>query len=149
MDEKDLNKCIVKILSKEFTVGTGFWVKENFILSCTHVIENLDPIRIQYGNREAVAKIKRRHGDIALLEVAGMSGTCVSLGTNWNNRDDIYSLGYQYEGNWGMEYFPMEGTILGPTTVEGMEAIALKDSIHVMPGSSGAPALNRRNGGFI
>ena len=54
-------------------------------------------------------------------------GKVVPLGTAWQAKDTIYSLGSQYEGKNGLDFFPMKGKIYGPEAKkDGMEAIVLE-----------------------
>ncbi len=154
MDENRLKSWIVKILPSEEAKeakGTGFWAAEGgHILTCTHVIERLKPPWIAYGEKKAPAEIIEQEGDIALLRVQGISGEIAPLDVNFPQREDIIdSLGYQYEGLQGVSYFPMKGTVLGQSELEGMEHITLEEAIHVRPGASSAPALNRRTGEVV
>ena len=147
MDENRLKSWIVKILASkedEEAIGTGFWAAEGgYILTCTHVIEGMNPPWIAYGEDKVPAEIIGQEGDIALLRVQGISGEIAPLGVEWQREDIIYSLGYQYDGVQGVGLFPMKGTVLGQSGLEEMETITLEEAIHVKPGASGAPALNR------
>ena len=148
MDENRLKSWIVKILASkedEEAIGTGFWAAEDgYILTCAHVIEGMDTPWVAYGEDKVPAKIIDQEGDIALLCVQRRSGEIAPLGVEWQRGDIIDSLGYQYKRSQGVNYFPMEGTVLGESEWDGMETITLKEAVHVKPGASGAPALNRR-----
>ena len=154
MDENRLKSWIVKILPSEeakAAKGTGFGAAEGgYILTCTHVIQGLNPPWIAYGEKKALAEIIDQEGDITLLRVQGISGEIAPLDLNFPQREDIIdSLGYQYEGLQGVSYFPMKGTVLWQSELKGMEHITLEEAIHVRPGASGAPALSRRTGKVV
>lgn len=154
MDENKLKLWIVKILPSEESeeaVGTGFWAAEGgYVLTCTHVLENSNPPWVAYRSQKAPAKIVERFGDISLLHVPNLDGEVAPLDSEFKRDDIIDSIGYQYENRLdGVGYFPMKGIVSGSTIIEEMEAIALEDAIHVKPGASGAPALNRRTGKVV
>ncbi len=154
MNEKDLSSCILKILPSnkaEQAQGTGFWVAlDGYVLTCSHVVNDIETPWVEYKGERAPAKVVDQEGDITLLKVDRLAGPVAPLGKDWQPDDELYSVGYQYERPHGrVSFFPMKGTALGPTEVDGIEAIALVDAIHVKPGASGAPALNRRIGRIV
>ena len=148
MDENRLKSWIVKIIpleKAEKAKGTGFWAAEGgYILTCAHVIEGMNPPWIVYGEDKVPAEIIGYEGDIALLRVQGISGEIAPLGVEFQRGDTIDSLGYQYDRSQGLSYFPMKGTVFGQSELKRMKAITLEEAVHVKPGASGAPALNRR-----
>jgi len=154
MDEHHLKSWIVKILPSEdaeVAEGTGFWAAEGgYVLTCTHVVEGMNSSWVEYGDQKAPAEIVAQKEDITLLKVQGLSGEPAPLGTVWQREDKIDSLGYQYEDvDPRIGYFPIEGTISGSSELDGTERITLEEAIHVKPGASGAPALNRHTGKVI
>lgn len=153
IDENLLKSWIVRILSSENsneTLGTGFWAgNEGYIITCTHVVKDTPSPWIEYNKSKAQAQVVKQCGDVTLLHVKDMKGNSAPLSTEWQRDDIIDSIGYQYEGLQGVSYFPMKGIISGKSELEGMETITIEDAIHIKPGSSGAPAVNRRTGKVV
>jgi hypothetical protein len=105
---------------------------------------------IAYDGQKCPAAVIEAKGDIVLLKAEGLEGPPALLGQDWQRDDIIDSLGYQYEGpSSRIGVFPMDGTVAGEGEFDGLDTIVLKEAIHVKPGSSGAPALNRRTGQVI
>lgn len=155
MNEEKLNEWIVRVLAAqdaEEAEGTGFWAADGYVLTCAHVLANLPQPWIAYGGNKAPVRQVETEGDIALLLVEGMSGPAAPLDQDYRIGDDTYSLGYQYEGVHGesqLGYFPISGRILGPSEIDGRQAIVLEKAYHAKQGASGAPVLNRRTGNVV
>ncbi|MBD3386399.1 NACHT domain-containing protein, partial [candidate division KSB1 bacterium] len=153
MIERQLTNCIVKILpckESEQAEGTGFWAAGGgYILTCTHVIKKMNTLWIAWKGQKRSVEVVDRVGDIALLRAEDLSGSILPLDSQWRVGDEIFSQGYQYDKKQGLGSYPIGGIITGPTELDGMEAIALKDADHVKYGASGSPVLNLRSGKVV
>jgi hypothetical protein len=159
VNESKVKDWIVKILPSETaeeTKGTGFWsAPEGCVLTCWHVVEQMEQPWVVYKGKRNFAEIVDHVGDIALLRVNELHGppAPLDLQSHWKVGNKIYSLGYQYEGRQGdvdLGYFEIgEGKITGDAELDRYGAIVLEGARYVEQGASGAPALNLATGKVI
>ena len=117
------------------------------MLTCTHLVEGLVSPWIAYDGQKAPAKVIMPEGEIALLQVQGMTGEPVPLGLEWQPDDPIDALGCRSEGTQsGERYFSLTETILGRAKYDSLDTITLTDSIPVWPGSEWRPGLKSPHG---
>ncbi len=133
-----LKNSTVKI-STSTDRGTGFFVDNNLIITCYHVIKDVkyDNIKIEInGTSITPAKIdKNEEQDIALLEVDFNSKNFVAIDSNLITQDKCKSFGYSYiEGE--PVTFEYEGT-------DGDGYLKFKGG-QFEPGLSGGAILNLR-----
>ncbi|MCG9889587.1 MAG: tetratricopeptide repeat-containing serine protease family protein [Thermosynechococcaceae cyanobacterium MS004] len=152
--ESFLNQCTVKLSRPEETGwGTGFFVTPEWILTCTHVIEQTDQqtIRVKLQSTQnwataIVVKSLPEPYDLALLKVTSpvdRNTPCAYLEDKAvQSRDELYMFGYPDKDfpNGCPVTFTCEG-------LTGDEPALIKFAAgQVRPGMSGSPLLNQRTG---
>jgi len=148
-----LQQCTVKLtLPGRMGWGTGFFVAPEWILTCTHVVQEAtgQPIQVRWQNPEnwTQAVVERSLPDpydLALLRVTlpiDANPPCVYLDAAIQSRDPLYLFGYPDQDfpNGCPVTFSCEG-------LTGDEPALIKFALgQVRPGMSGAPLLNQRTG---
>lgn len=146
-----LKRCTVRLTTSEGS-GTGFFVAPGFILTCAHVVGNVEsdklPVAVQWEEKTYLAKITRLvldpYPDLALLKLedAPPSHPCVLLHPETQIDDDLYGYGYSdLYPNGEPSSFKFEGTT-------GTPSILMKFKFgEVRQGLSGGPLFNLRTGG--
>jgi len=148
-----LQQCTVKLtLPGRMGWGTGFFVAPEWILTCTHVVQEAtgQPIQVRWQNQEnwTQAVVERSLPDpydLALLRVTlpiDANPPCVYLDAAIQSRDPLYLFGYPDQDfpNGCPVTFSCEG-------LTGDEPALIKFALgQVRPGMSGAPLLNQRTG---
>ncbi len=148
-----LQQCTVKLtLPGRMGWGTGFFVAPEWILTCTHVVQEAtgQPIQVRWQNQEnwTQAVVERSLPDpydLALLRVTlpiDANPPCVYLDAAIQSRDPLYLFGYPDQDfpNGCPVTFSCEG-------LTGDEPALIKFAVgQVRPGMSGAPLLNQRTG---
>jgi hypothetical protein len=145
-----LKRCTAR-LSIPGESGTGFFVAPGLILTCAHVVGNVQSDRIsvtvQWEGETYTAKILRLlpdpYPDLALLKLenAPLAHPCVFLHEAVRTDDNLYSFGYpKPRHNIDPSTFVFEGW-------EGDSPRLMKFKLgEARQGFSGAPLLNRRTG---
>jgi hypothetical protein len=154
MDSSDrlislLKRCTVR-LSTPSTCGTGFFVAPGLILTCAHVVGNIQnnqtAIEVIWGDQTYHAKILRSlpsYPDLALLKSEDVPAThpCVFLQEAVKERDEVYSYGYTKDYPQGEPAtFEVEGETGDPVKLLTFKLGQAKE------GFSGAPIYNFRTG---
>src|SRR5258708_4033473 len=95
--------CTARI-SHEDVEGTGFFVAPQFLLTCAHVVENVQdatiPVMVQRKGQSYTARIVHMlptsYPDLALLKVENIPSNhpCVFLHKAASVDDPLYSYGY-------------------------------------------------------
>ena len=151
--EELLQQCTVKlILPGRMGWGTGFFVAPEWILTCTHVVQEAkgEPVQVRWQQQENWAKAVVERSlpepyDLALLRVTlptNANPPCVYLDVAIQSRDPLYLFGYPDQDfpNGCPVTFYCEG-------LTGDEPGLIKFALgQVRPGMSGAPLLNQRTG---
>lgn len=148
-----LQQCTVKLtLPSRIGWGTGFFVTPEWILTCTHVVQEAkgQPIQVRWQNQEnwtqaVVERSLPEPYDLALLRVTlptDAEPSCVYLDATIQSRDPLYLFGYPDQDfpNGCPVTFSCEG-------LTGDEPALIKFALgQVRPGMSGSPLLNHRTG---
>jgi hypothetical protein len=148
-----LQQCTVKLtLPGRMGWGTGFFVAPEWILTCTHVVQEAtgQPIQVRWQNQEnwTQAVVERSlldPYDLALLRVTlpiDANPPCVCLDAAIQSRDPLYLFGYPDQD------FPNGCPVtLSCEGLTGDEPALIKFALgQVRPGMSGSPLLNQRTG---
>jgi hypothetical protein len=145
-----LRRCTVQ-LSTPSESGTGFFVAPGLILTCAHVVgdiqSNQTPVTVEWEDQTYRAKIMRLvpspYPDLSLLELEDVLAThpCVLLHDAVQVKDELYSYGYTKNYSHGEPAtFVVEGM-----TGDPVKLLKFKEGEAVF-GFSGAPLLNLRTG---
>lgn len=144
-----LQYCVVKIfVPNRQGWGTGFFVAPHLILTCYHVVGDVQTVRVLYvpENREtqATAIEIAADADLALLELPEAlvaENILATLGTAYNSRDPFYTFGYPNKDF--SEGAPVTAECEGETNENGISLIKFKAG-QICPGLSGSPLYNQR-----
>ncbi len=141
-----LQHCVVKITTGPNTWGTGFFVGNNLILTCAHVIRAAgSSLPVTWAGRHGIASPRERADlskqDLALLHVEPTwrrRHPCVNLDPGVAAGDFCYVFGFS-------DQRPDGDPVLAQ--VDGQLGTMLKlRAGQVRPGHSGSPVLNLRTG---
>ena len=154
--ESLLQECTVKItVPNKRSWGTGFFVAPGLILTCAHVVKNLDfndkaNIQLQKSNKFADAKIEQLvpQADLALLRVISPSDLhlpCVYLDRAFQPGDKLYFFGYPEKDfyNGCPTTVICEGSFHEGTIENDVQLIKFNAG-QVQPGMSGSALFNFR-----
>jgi len=101
-----IKECTVKILvGQNKSLGSGFFVAPGLVLTCSHVIEDGQPldasalIKVQWKkeqyNAQVIKAFPKPFPDIALLGIESLiSHPCVYLNSSINIGEDLYIFGF-------------------------------------------------------
>jgi len=151
--ENLLQQCTVKLtFPGRVGWGTGFFVAPKWILTCAHVVQEVQgqPVQVWWQKQEnwgqaVVEQLLPDPYDLALLRVtlpADAKSPCVYLDEVIQSRDPLYLFGYpdQHFPNGCPVTFSCEG-------MTGDEPALIKFALgQVRPGMSGSPLLNQQTG---
>lgn len=138
--------------------GTGFALKNNYIVTNYHVIEDAKTINIQGVNGEFKTKYNAsvvasdKFNDLAILKVEGVStSTSVipySIKTSTSEvGEDIFVLGFPLTSTMGEEIKLTTGVVSSKTGFQG-DVSLYQISAPIQPGNSGGPLFDS-NGNVI
>ena len=147
-----LQQCTVKLtLPSRMGWGTGFFVAPKWILTCAHVVQEVQgqPVQVWWQKQEnwgqaVVEQLLPDPYDLALLRVTlptDAKSPCVYLDETIQSRDPLYLFGYPDQDfpNGCPVTFSCEG-------LTGDEPALIKFALgQVRPGMSGSPLLNQRS----
>jgi tetratricopeptide (TPR) repeat protein len=149
--ENLLQQCTVKLTLTNNGWGTGFFVAPGWILTCAHVVKDLqsEPIQVRWQQKEnwAQAMVQRflPDYDLALLKVTPpleANPPCVYLDESVQSRDHLHLFGYPDQDF--PDGCPVNFSCDGLT---GDDPALIKFALgQVRPGMSGSPLLNQRTG---
>jgi len=135
--------------------GTGFALKDGYVVTNYHVVENANQIRI-YGvngnfttDYKAELIAKDTHNDLAILYITdyrfnGFSTIPYSINTkNADVGEEIFVLGYPLTSTMGDEIKLSTGIISSRTGYQG-DVSLYQISAPIQPGNSGGPLLDSK-----
>lgn len=153
MYHADRNR-IVEDTPKQWS-GTGFALKDGYIVTNYHVIEGANSITVQgiKGNFNTSYNVviigADKNNDLALLKISSPSFTSfgtipysISAGTS-EVGEDIYVLGYPLTSTMGDEIKLTTGIISSKTGFQGDVAL-YQISAPIQPGNSGGPLFDKK-----
>lgn len=138
--------------------GTGFALKNNYIVTNYHVIEDAKTINIQGVNGDFSTKYNAsvvasdKFNDLAILKVEGVnistSGIPYSVKTSTSEvGEDAFVLGYPLTSTMGEEIKLTTGVVSSKTGFQG-DVSLYQISAPIQPGNSGGPLFDG-NGNVI
>lgn len=139
--------------------GTGFALKNGYLLTNYHVIENASIINIYGVGGDFTKGIKAtvigldKYNDLALLKLSGIVPTGLnSIPYGFKSKisdvgEDVYVLGYPLTATMGEEVKLTNGIISARTGFDG-DVSQYQISVPVQPGNSGGPLIDY-NGNVI
>ncbi|RZU75498.1 trypsin-like peptidase [Micromonospora kangleipakensis] len=150
-----LKSCTALVLIDGNPRGTAFFISENQILTCQHVVKNRDEVDVRpYRRKVRKARVVAREPetglDLALLEVSPDpdedSQPCVLLDERLDEAD-YYLAGYPKEIGLepGLEVFKVAGHPR-ETSAGALQQLQLEAGKQVTWGLSGGPVLNTATG---
>ncbi len=126
---------------KTDNLGSGLLTSaDGLVLTNDHVIDKADNLAVKCGDRESVAKVRRRSKapDLALLSTTLNSVDTLMFNPAYNQDligRDVFVLGNPY----GLESTFSTGIISGLREIDGVRYIQI--SAPISPGNSGGPVL--------
>lgn len=138
--------------------GTGFALKNNYIVTNYHVIEDAKSINVQGINGNFNTKYRAiivgtdKFNDLAILKVEGVnistSGIPYSIKTSTSEvGEDVFVLGYPLTSTMGEEIKLTTGVVSSKTGFQG-DVSLYQISAPIQPGNSGGPLFDG-NGNII
>ena len=138
--------------------GTGFALKDNYIVTNYHVIEDAKSINVQGVNGDFNTKYRAsivatdKFNDLAILKVEGVnistSGIPYSVKTSTSEvGEDVFVLGYPLTSTMGEEIKLTTGVVSSKTGFQG-DVSLYQISAPIQPGNSGGPLFDG-NGNVI
>lgn len=132
--------------------GTGFALKNNYIVTNYHVIEDARTINIQGVNGDFSTKYNAsvvasdKFNDLAILKVEGVnistSGISYSIKTSTSEvGEDVFVLGYPLTSTMGEEIKLTTGVVSSKTGFQG-DVSLYQISAPIQPGNSGGPLFD-------
>ena len=154
MYRADRNRIVEDTAPKQWS-GTGFALKDGYIVTNYHVIEGANSITVQgvRGNFNTSYNVviigTDKNNDLALLKISSPSFTSfgtipysISAGTS-EVGEDIYVLGYPLISTMGDEIKLTSGIISSKTGFQGDVAL-YQISAPIQPGNSGGPLFDKK-----
>lgn len=146
---EQLKQCTV-LISANTERGTGFFVAaEGLILTCAHVVNDQQSVKVYWQNQEYPATVVGRSADTAKVDLALIrlnnsipKQPCVSLDESFQVGDLFYTYGYTEISDLKGESatYKCEGVYgRNPELIKFNEGLA-------GPGLSGSPLLNTNTG---
>lgn len=144
---KLIKENIVKITNKidddTSIIGTGFFIKDGYLITNSHVVDIMGDITIEYYDGSTTGAYLYSNSveyDVALLKVENVSAKALSFG-NSNNLEitnDVLAAGYIY--NFAGEATVSKGILSARRNVDTFAY--LQSDISIDTGSSGGPLFN-------
>jgi S1-C subfamily serine protease len=140
-----LSNSIVVVSGRD-AQGTGFFVKQKYILTNEHVVENQAVVDIEFRNSSKITGVVIATDpvlDLALIAVPS-SGVPLSLSTeNPKAGDEAYALGHPQ----GLKFSLARGIISAVRTMKlgpggANSAAYLQTDVAINPGNSGGPLVS-------
>jgi len=130
------------------STGSGFFVSTEYIVTCSHVLENAKTISV-IVNKESYTATKVADNpslDIAILKIAGYESRKYFTISNFANEttgDKIYVLGFPLSNILGSEIRVTDGIISARSGLNA-DPTTFQISAPIQPGNSGGPVINER-----
>ena len=128
---------------KTANLGSGLLVsKDGLVITNNHVIDKAENLAVRCGDRESVARIRKRskEPDLALLATKLKSKESFILNQTYSQ--DLIGLDVFVIGNpYGLESTFSTGVISGLREIDGVRYIQI--SAPISPGNSGGPVILR------
>lgn len=146
-------KAIEETLPKEWT-GTGFALKNNYIVTNNHVVDGAKTINVQGVNGDFNHKYRAevvstdKVNDLAIIKVYGTNISSVNIpyavkvGTA-EVGEEVFVLGYPLTSTMGEEIKLTTGVISSKTGFQGDVSI-YQISAPIQPGNSGGPLFDSK-----
>lgn len=137
-------------------LGTGFFVKDNFILTNNHVVENATKIEIGIENSEETYAAEiiyaDKASDVAAIKIKDWEKfkkdnkyDILPMTTQYELLEDVYAIGHP----WGLFWSVSKGIISKDLLQKpGSNNFFIQTDAHVYNGNSGGPLLDS-NGNVI
>ena len=139
---------VVRVINKvdnSEIVGTGFFSKEGYLLTNSHIVDIEGKITIEYPNgKTSKAKLISNEivSDVAILQVDEVNALALPFGETLNikSTDDLYAVGYAL--NLKGEASLTKGILSARRSIAGVEYLQTDAAIN--SGFSGGPLLNAK-----
>lgn len=139
---------VIRIINKvdgSEIVGTGFFTKEGYLLTNSHIVDIEGKITIEYPNgKTSKAKLISNEivSDVAILQVDEVNALALPFGETLNikSTDDLYAVGYAI--NLKGEASLTKGILSARRSIAGVEYLQTDAAIN--SGFSGGPLLNSK-----
>ena len=133
------------------TLGTGFFIKDNFIVTCFHVVDGANKIKIygQYGSKtfEAEVLYKDQLSDVAVIKIKDWDSfksenqvSNLELADRNDNyqTQEVMSIGHPWGLTWSVSKGIISHDVRRP---ESNPRWFIQTDARVFPGNSGGPLL--------
>jgi hypothetical protein len=134
---KDINN-----FNLESSSGTGFFIKDDLVLTCYHVIENAIKIEIifkQFISKNAIIKMMNRDDDLAIIKILNIDDIKNEIKyfewdiiNNINKLEEVFAVG-----------FPLSSRTIkiSKGIISGFQDSLFQIDASLNPGNSGGPLL--------
>jgi len=134
--------------ANRMSTGTGFFISEDYIITCSHVVNGARTITILKNGLKinAITVTNNPSLDFALLKVDGYKSQkyfTVSKFLNENIGNKLYALGFPLSNILGSDIRVTDGIISSKTGLNS-DPIYFQMSAPIQPGNSGGPIINEK-----
>jgi S1-C subfamily serine protease len=141
-----LRKSSTENSTNKMSTGTGFFISEDCIITCSHVVNDARTITIVKNGVKINAQmiINNPSLDFALLKIEGYKSNkyfTASKFLNENIGNKLYTLGFPLSNILGSEIKVTDGIISSKTGINS-DPIYFQMSAPIQPGNSGGPIIN-------
>ncbi|MCL1827656.1 MAG: serine protease, partial [Candidatus Cloacimonetes bacterium] len=139
--------CLSLTSQETNSTGTGFFINDDgYIVTCSHVIDNANTIKIKYGKNEYVAQViaKDNVKDLAILKINQKNVFHFSIldFPNVDLGDKVYVLGFPLTELLGTDIRLTDGVVSARSGI-GSDQNYFQISAPIQPGNSGGPIFNQ------
>jgi S1-C subfamily serine protease len=134
--------------SNSMSTGTGFFISEDYIITCSHVLTEANTITIvKNGSKYNATKIMDNPSlDFALLRISRYKSNkyfTVSKFLNEKIGNKLYTLGFPLSNILGSDIRVTDGIISSKSGINS-DPIYFQLSAPIQPGNSGGPVINEK-----